>query len=199
MPLYEYECDACAHRFEVIQKFSDAPIESARSAAAPCSKLLSSPAIQFKGSGWYLTDYGRGGQDRRQATCRRARTSRAAPVTASARRRGDSRSTKAAACPNRTSTSREAAPSGFAGEIRSERVADTRGTARPDPAASARSRRPPSGTPACCRCRGGRRRPRRRRAGRVCSRRRKPLVSWISPDRSLAVASSAGKMSGVRM
>jgi putative FmdB family regulatory protein len=61
MPLYEYQCDTCAHRFEVIQKYSDAPIEICPKCGAHVSKLLSSPAIQFKGSGWYVTDYGKGG------------------------------------------------------------------------------------------------------------------------------------------
>ncbi len=62
MPLYEYECTACAHRFEVIQKFSDAPIDICPKCGGAVSKLFSSPAIQFKGSGFYLTDYGRGGK-----------------------------------------------------------------------------------------------------------------------------------------
>jgi putative FmdB family regulatory protein len=60
MPLYEYECETCSHRFEVIQKFSDAPISVCPKCGGPVQKLLSSPAIQFKGSGFYLTDYGRG-------------------------------------------------------------------------------------------------------------------------------------------
>lgn len=59
MPLYEYQCQSCHHRFEVIQKFSDAPIEICPSCGGPVSKLLSSPAIQFKGSGFYITDYAR--------------------------------------------------------------------------------------------------------------------------------------------
>ena len=62
MPLYEYQCDACAHRFEVIQKYSDPPIEVCPKCGSAVSKLLSSPAIQFKGSGFYLTDYGRSGK-----------------------------------------------------------------------------------------------------------------------------------------
>ena len=60
MPLYEYECESCSHRFEVIQKFSDAPILVCPKCGGAVQKLLSSPAIQFKGSGFYLTDYGRG-------------------------------------------------------------------------------------------------------------------------------------------
>jgi putative FmdB family regulatory protein len=60
MPLYEYECDACGQRFEVIQKFSDPPTDVCRVCGrGPVRKLLSSPAIQFKGSGWYITDYAR--------------------------------------------------------------------------------------------------------------------------------------------
>ena len=59
MPLYEYQCEACAHRFERIQKFSDPPIETCPSCGGRVRKLLSSPAIQFKGSGWYITDYAR--------------------------------------------------------------------------------------------------------------------------------------------
>ena len=57
MPLYEYQCESCAHRFERIQKFSDPPIETCPACGGPVKKLLSSPAIQFKGSGWYITDY----------------------------------------------------------------------------------------------------------------------------------------------
>src|ERR671919_1317136 len=63
MPLYEYECDACGQRFEVIQKFSDPPAEQCASCGqGPVRRLLSSPAIQFKGSGWYITDYAQKGK-----------------------------------------------------------------------------------------------------------------------------------------
>jgi putative FmdB family regulatory protein len=62
MPLYEYQCDACGHRFEKIQKFSDSPIdECPKCGAKSVHKLVSSPAIQFKGSGWYITDYAKKG------------------------------------------------------------------------------------------------------------------------------------------
>ncbi len=57
MPLYEYECEACGARFEVIQRFADAPIKSCRQCQGPVHKLISSAAIQFKGTGWYITDY----------------------------------------------------------------------------------------------------------------------------------------------
>ena len=57
MPLYEYQCESCAKRFERIQKYSDPPIETCPSCGSHVKKLLSSPAIQFKGSGFYITDY----------------------------------------------------------------------------------------------------------------------------------------------
>ena len=59
MPLYEYECEACGHRFERIQKFSDPPLEHCPKCGGAVHKLQSAPAIQFKGSGWYITDYAR--------------------------------------------------------------------------------------------------------------------------------------------
>ncbi len=59
MPLYEYECESCGARFEVIQRFSDNPVEACRQCGGPVHKLLSPPAIQFKGTGWYITDYAR--------------------------------------------------------------------------------------------------------------------------------------------
>ena len=58
MPLYEYECEVCGQRFERIHKFSDPPIEvCVHCGKSPVRKLFSSPAIQFKGSGFYITDY----------------------------------------------------------------------------------------------------------------------------------------------
>jgi putative FmdB family regulatory protein len=58
MPLYEYQCDTCGHKFEVIQKFSDPPAATCtKCGKGPVTRLFSSPAIQFKGSGWYITDY----------------------------------------------------------------------------------------------------------------------------------------------
>ena len=58
MPLYEFECEACKTRFERIQKFSDANPETCPTCGkGPVRRLLSSPAIQFKGSGFYITDY----------------------------------------------------------------------------------------------------------------------------------------------
>jgi len=61
MPLFEYECDSHGHRFEVIQKSSDSPLPTCPICGGPVRKLPSSPAIQFKGAGWYVNDYGRAG------------------------------------------------------------------------------------------------------------------------------------------
>jgi putative FmdB family regulatory protein len=59
MPLYEYLCDACGHRFESIQKFSDPPLDRCPKCGGGVRKQQSAPAFQFKGSGWYITDYAR--------------------------------------------------------------------------------------------------------------------------------------------
>lgn len=60
MPLYEYECPKDG-TFEKIQKFSDPPLAACPTCGGPIEKLLSAPAIQFKGTGWYITDYARKG------------------------------------------------------------------------------------------------------------------------------------------
>ncbi len=60
MPLYEYRCENCGKVFEVIQKFSDAPLEVHTDCGGHVERLLSTPALQFKGSGWYITDYAKG-------------------------------------------------------------------------------------------------------------------------------------------
>jgi putative FmdB family regulatory protein len=64
MPLYEYQCDACGTRFERIRKFSDPPLTTCPTCGAEkLQKLISSPAFQFKGSGWYVTDYAKKSDD----------------------------------------------------------------------------------------------------------------------------------------
>jgi putative FmdB family regulatory protein len=57
MPLYEYRCDGCGEKFEVIQKFSDRPMTTHDKCGGSVHRLLSAPALQFKGSGWYVNDY----------------------------------------------------------------------------------------------------------------------------------------------
>ena len=57
MPLYEYACTSCERQFEVMQRFADDPLTICEECGGALKKLLSAPAFQFKGSGWYVTDY----------------------------------------------------------------------------------------------------------------------------------------------
>jgi putative FmdB family regulatory protein len=57
MPLYEYQCEKCGHRFEKIQKFSDKMVKKCPECGGKVEQMISAPAVQFKGSGWYVTDY----------------------------------------------------------------------------------------------------------------------------------------------
>jgi putative FmdB family regulatory protein len=61
MPLREYQCKKCKHRFEKIEKFSDKPLKKCPECGGPLEEVISAPAVQFKGSGWYVTDYARKG------------------------------------------------------------------------------------------------------------------------------------------
>jgi putative FmdB family regulatory protein len=76
MPLYEYECKKCGHRFEKIQKFSDKMVKKCPECGGQVEQMISAPAVQFKGSGWYVTDYAKksaaptsdgGGKDTKEA------------------------------------------------------------------------------------------------------------------------------------
>ena len=67
MPLYEYECIKCGHRTEVIQRLGDPPLKVCTECEGEMKRLLSAPAFQFKGSGWYVTDYGRKGSETDEA------------------------------------------------------------------------------------------------------------------------------------
>ncbi len=58
MPIYEYECTNCGHRIEVMQKFSDPPIEECEKCHGKMKKLISQCTFHLKGTGWYVTDYG---------------------------------------------------------------------------------------------------------------------------------------------
>jgi len=60
MPIYEYKCQGCGEVFELKQKFSDEPLTIHEKCGGKVERLISAPALQFKGSGWYVTDYARG-------------------------------------------------------------------------------------------------------------------------------------------
>jgi putative FmdB family regulatory protein len=68
MPIYEYRCLDCGHQFELMQKFSDPPAETCTSCSGTVQKLISRSAFHLKGSGWYVTDYGRNGGANGKAT-----------------------------------------------------------------------------------------------------------------------------------
>ena len=60
MPIYEYKCESCGKKFEVLQKFSDEPLLVHPDCGGKVDKLISTSALQFKGSGWYVNDYAKG-------------------------------------------------------------------------------------------------------------------------------------------
>ena len=62
MPVYEYQCEKCGHRVEIIQKFSDPPLTECPKCKGSLSKVFAPSALQFKGSGWYITDYSQKGK-----------------------------------------------------------------------------------------------------------------------------------------
>ncbi|MDC4223331.1 MAG: hypothetical protein MPW15_03545 [Candidatus Manganitrophus sp.] len=67
MPIYEYECEQCKTRVEVLQKLSDPPLETCSSCGGKVQKMVSSPAgLLFKGSGWYVTDYAKEEREKRR-------------------------------------------------------------------------------------------------------------------------------------
>jgi putative FmdB family regulatory protein len=57
VPIYEYQCKKCSHRFEKIQKFSDPHVTKCPKCGSKIEQVITAPAVQFKGSGWYVTDY----------------------------------------------------------------------------------------------------------------------------------------------
>jgi putative FmdB family regulatory protein len=61
LPIYEYKCEGCGEVFEVIQKFADEPLTVHKKCGGHVDRLMSAPSFQFKGSGWYATDYAKGG------------------------------------------------------------------------------------------------------------------------------------------
>ncbi len=106
MPLYEYECDSCGHRFEVIQKFSDPLVDTCPKCGKTVHKLISSPAIQFKGSGWYITDYAK--KDSTSATkAGNAKEGSTSSSDSSSSSTESSASTPAAAAPTTPTTKSE--------------------------------------------------------------------------------------------
>lgn len=105
MPIYEYVCQSCRHRFEVKQKFSDPPLSDCIRCGQAVSKVISPPAIMFKGTGWYITDYSDKLKPRPES-----KTDEKGP--AAAQRNGDSTTGTAASTP---SVSASSSPAGGTG------------------------------------------------------------------------------------
>ena len=118
MPLYEYECEACGRRFELIRKFADPPVEVCTLCGkGPVNRLFSSPAIQFKGSGFYITDYAKKGEAGKSAggkTDSTSETTKSDSATASTGTKTDTKSESAA----KSDSSAASAPAKTSGPAR---------------------------------------------------------------------------------
>jgi putative FmdB family regulatory protein len=84
VPIYEYKCEKCHHREELIQKVSDAPLTECPMCHGPMTKLIAAPALQFKGSGWYITDYSDKGKAKSDSGSSEKKSSAAKSSTESA-------------------------------------------------------------------------------------------------------------------
>jgi putative FmdB family regulatory protein len=80
MPIYEYKCNSCGKKFEKIEKFSDSPLDTHEECGGPVERLISAPTFQFKGTGWYVTDYaksngkGKNGSDSKRESSSEAKS-----------------------------------------------------------------------------------------------------------------------------
>ena len=91
MPLYEYECFLCSHRFERIRRVADASEVSCPECGGKVRRLLGVPALQFKGSGWYVTDYGKGNSGRSSALAKTEDTDATPPKTETTKKEDSSK------------------------------------------------------------------------------------------------------------
>ena len=92
MPIYEYLCQKCGHKFEKIQKFSDRLIKKCPECGGPVEQTITAPAVQFKGTGWYVTDYAN--KDGRDKSSSGSKESGSSPEKADSKEKGDSRESK---------------------------------------------------------------------------------------------------------
>ena len=102
MPVYEYKCEKCGDLFEVRQKFADEPVTIHEKCGGPVERLISVPSLQFKGSGFYLTDYGRGTGNK---------TSENKPSENGSAQKGDSAATKSSGTSESSSSATPASSS----------------------------------------------------------------------------------------
>lgn len=92
MPIYEYLCQKCGHKFEKIQKFSDRLIKKCPECGGPVEQTITAPAVQFKGTGWYVTDYAN--KDGRDKSSSGSKESGSSSEKADSKEKGDSRDSK---------------------------------------------------------------------------------------------------------
>ena len=127
MPLYEYQCEDCGERFERIRKFSDPPLdERCPNCGGPIRKLISSPAIQFKGKGWYVTDYAKSGSPE-PSKAESATSEASADAKSDAKKEGKSESAPSGEqgkTESKTEGSKPAAAASPKGEKKAEKSAD---------------------------------------------------------------------------
>ena len=102
MPLYEYKCERCGEVFEVIQKFVDTPLEQHANCGGHVERLLSAPALQFKGTGWYVTDYARSSNGKGSS---KSEKSEKAAEKSEKKDSGDSKKAESSSKPASTSSS----------------------------------------------------------------------------------------------
>src|SRR5688572_25911610 len=96
MPTYEYKCAACGDVFELKQKFSDEPLTIHEGCGGSVERIIFAPAIQFKGSGWYVTDYARGGSNKDAQSKDSGKEPAAKESSSTAPNNGESASTSSA-------------------------------------------------------------------------------------------------------
>jgi putative FmdB family regulatory protein len=93
MPIYEYRCEQCGHLVDLIQKRTDPPLETCSKCGGSMKKLLAAPALQFKGSGFYITDYSSKGKDTSDTGAPESKTAKeSAPAVPAADKKTDKKS-----------------------------------------------------------------------------------------------------------
>jgi putative FmdB family regulatory protein len=116
--MYEYKCANCGKRFESLQKFSDAPLTvHEECGSGPVERLVSAPSFNFKGTGWYVTDYAKGGNGKNAENAKPDSTSE----KASGADKTESKSDSASSTPATTSTPAASTPSTSSGSDKSDK------------------------------------------------------------------------------
>jgi putative FmdB family regulatory protein len=110
MPLYEYRCSKCAETFEVMRKFSDPPLNEHEGCGGTLERLLSAPAFQLKGTGWYATDYAKGGAKVGGSSKGESGEGKTAESKTADSKTGDSKAAESKSTENKSETKTESKP-----------------------------------------------------------------------------------------